>query len=133
VNFLLDPNICSAYLRGEGRVFNRFMQHSGGLATSAIVVAELYSWVYRANTKPERLNGLTDLLSELQVLSVDQDIARRFGQVRAALLDQGRPTPDVDLLIGCTALHFDLTLVTHNVRDFSHIPDLRIDDWLSTS
>ncbi|MGD0464759.1 MAG: type II toxin-antitoxin system VapC family toxin [Tepidisphaeraceae bacterium] len=131
MNFLLDTNICSAYLKGDGRVFNRFIQHAGGLSVSAIVVAELYSWVYRAKTRPDRLQGLASLLSELQLIPVDHDVARRFGELRAALLDQGRPTPEIDLLIASTALSYDLTLVTHNVQDFSHLPGLRIEDWLS--
>jgi tRNA(fMet)-specific endonuclease VapC len=132
VNFLLDTNICSAYLKGEARVFNRFIQHAGGLAVSALAVAELYSWVYRAKTKPDRLQGLSDLLSELHLLPVDHDVARKFGEIRAALLDQGRPTPEIDLLIASTALIHDLTLITHNVQDFAHLPGLRIEDWLST-
>jgi predicted nucleic acid-binding protein len=107
------------------------MQYAGGLGVSAIVVAELYSWVYRARTKPERMQGLSAFLSEVQILPVDHEIARKFGEVRAALLDQGRPTPEMDLLIASTALHYDLTLVTHNIQDFAHLPGLRIEDWLS--
>jgi predicted nucleic acid-binding protein len=60
VSFLLDTNIRSAYLKGEPRVFSRFIQHSGGLAVSAIVVAELYSWVYRAKTNPQRLRWVAN-------------------------------------------------------------------------
>lgn len=132
MSFLLDTNICSAYLKGDGRVFNRFIQHSGGLSVSTIVVGELYSWVHRARTRPERAQGLTNLLADLQVLPVDHDVARKFGELRAALLDQGRPTPEIDLFIATTALTYDLTLVTHNVRDFAHIPGLRIEDWLGS-
>lgn len=131
MNFLLDTNICSAYLRGDGRVFNRFIQHSGGLAVSTVAVAELYSWVYRANAKRDRAEALTSLLSEMQLLPVDHAVARKFGEIRASLLDQGRPTPEIDLLIASTALLFDLTLVTHNIRDFGHLPGLRVEDWLS--
>lgn len=119
MNFLLDTNICSAYLKGDAGVFNRFMQHSGGLAVSAIVVAELYSWVYRAKTNPDRLKGLSNLLSEVRTLPVDGIVARRFGEIRAGLLDSGRPTPEIDLLIASTAIVHDLTLVTHNVQDFA--------------
>jgi tRNA(fMet)-specific endonuclease VapC len=130
VNFLLDTNICSAYLKGDGRVFNRFIQHAGGLAVSAVVVAELYSWVFRAKTRPDRLQGLESLLSELHFLSVDLQVARKFGEVRALLLDQGQPTPEIDLLIASTALAYDLTMITHNVSDFARIPGLKLDDWI---
>lgn len=131
MRFLLDTNIVSAYLKGDQRVFNRFIQHSGGLCISAICVGELYSWVYRAKTNPKHLQALHDALSEVALIQIDLDVARSFGEVRAALLDQGRPTPEIDLLIACTALTHDLTLVTHNVQDFEHIPGLRIEDWLA--
>ena len=130
MNFLLDTNICSAFLKGNGRVFDRFMQYSGGLAVSTIVIGELYSWVYRSKTKAEHLSGLVNLLSDLHVIPVDLAVAEKFGAVRAALLDQGRPTPEVDLFIASSALAYDLTLVTHNVSDFAHVPDLRLQDWL---
>ena len=132
MSFLLDTNICSAYLKGDGRVFNRFVQHSGGLSISAVVAGELYTWVYRTQTKPDRLQALTELLLDVPVLPLDHDVARKFGEVRAALLDRGRPTPEIDLLIASTALHHDLTLVTHNTTHFAHIPSLRIEDWLAS-
>jgi tRNA(fMet)-specific endonuclease VapC len=130
LNFLLDTNICSAYLKGDNRVFNRFIQYAGGLSVSAIVVAELYSWVYRAKASPRRLQGLLDLLSELRFIPLDHDVARKFGEIRAALLDQGRPTPEIDLLIASTALVYDLTLVTRNVQDFENVPGLGIENWV---
>jgi tRNA(fMet)-specific endonuclease VapC len=128
---LLDTNICSAYLKGDGRVFNRFIQHGGGLTVSAIVVGELYSWVFRAKTKADRLPGLAQMLADIQILPVDHEVARKFGEIRAALLDQGRPIPEIDLMIASTALVHDLTLVTHNVRNFEHVPGLRVEDWLA--
>jgi tRNA(fMet)-specific endonuclease VapC len=34
-----------------------------------------------------------------------------------------------DLQIAAIALHHGLTLVTHNTREFSRIPQLRLVDW----
>jgi predicted nucleic acid-binding protein len=36
----------------------------------------------------------------------------------------------MDLLNGATALVHGLTMVTHNIKDYSDIPGLTIDDWL---
>jgi tRNA(fMet)-specific endonuclease VapC len=129
--FLLDTNICSAYLKGNHGVGHRFVQHSGGLYASTVSVGELYTWAFRNSAPPSRLQGLLGLLSDVTIINLDHDIARRFGEIRAALLDRGRPTPPMDLLIASTALLYDLTLVTHNTRDFSHIEGLRIEDWLA--
>lgn len=131
MSFLLDTDICSAYPRGDRRLFHRFMQHVGGIHVSAISVAELFTWVSRANSPSSRREGLEAFIRDATVLDVGVDVARMFGGVRAALLDQGRPTPTLDLLIACTALVHDLTLVTHNTQDFTTVPGLRVQDWLA--
>ena len=130
MSFVIDTDVCSAYRRGNGRVFNRFVQHSGGLHISAVSLAELYSWVYRASTPRGRMQGLLDLLANVVVLDVDTDVAHRCGKVRALLLDQGRPVAIPDLLIASTALLHDFTLVTHNVAHLAVVPALRMEDWL---
>jgi tRNA(fMet)-specific endonuclease VapC len=38
-----------------------------------------------------------------------------------------------DLQIAAIALAHDLTLVTHNIREFGRIADLRLEDWEATS
>jgi tRNA(fMet)-specific endonuclease VapC len=130
LSFLVDTDICSAYLKGDRRVWNRFMQSSGGLQGSTITVGELFTWALRANAPPARLQGLLDLLKDLTVLPVTVDVARKFGEVRAGLLDQGLSVPEMDLLIASTALVHGLTMVTHNVADYANVPGLTVVDWL---
>jgi tRNA(fMet)-specific endonuclease VapC len=50
----------------------------------------------------------------------------RFAEVRSFLRRRGQLIPDFHLLIGATALHHDLTLLTFNRRDFQRIPDLKL-------
>ena len=42
----------------------------------------------------------------------------------------GKPTGDLDLLIGCTAVAKKMIMVTENVDDFKNIKDIRIENWL---
>jgi tRNA(fMet)-specific endonuclease VapC len=130
VSFLVDTDICSAYLKGDRRVWNRFLQYSGGLHVSTVTVGELFTWVLRANASPARVQGLLDLLRDVTVLPVTLDVARKFGEVRAGLLDKGQSAPEMDLLIGSTALVHGLTMATHNVADYANIPGLTVVDWL---
>jgi tRNA(fMet)-specific endonuclease VapC len=131
VSFLLDTDICSAYMKGNRQLWQRFLQYTGRLHVSPVTVGELYTWALRVKAPPKRLQTLLDLLNDVSVLDVTQGIARTFGELRAGLLDNGRPTPDMDLLIAATARFHNLTLVTHNVEDFNHIPGLNIIDWLA--
>ena len=131
MSFLVDTDICSAYLKGDRRVWGRFLQYGGGLHVSTVTVGELFTWALRANASPARLQGLLDLLRDMTVLDLTLDVARKFGEVRAGLLDQGQTTPEMDLLIGSTALVHGLTMVTHNVADYANIPGLTVVDWLT--
>jgi len=131
MSFLVDTDTCSAYLKGDRHIWQRFMQYGGRLHLSSITVGELFTWSLRAHASPKRLQALLDLLTDVTVLDVTVDVSREFGELRAVLLDAGQGTPDMDLLIAATALVHNLTLVTHNVRDFVNLPGLNIEDWLN--
>ena len=130
MSFLLDTNICSAYLRRNHLVANKMIQYGGRLYVSAITAGELFTWAFRAQASPKRLQGLMDLLQDVTLLSIEKDIGRRFGEIRARPLDQGITIGQMDLLLSATALVHDLTLVTHNTADFVNIPGVRLQDWL---
>ena len=130
MSFLLDTDICSAYMKGNGKIQNRFIQYGGQLAISVATLGELFTWVSRAKAPAKRAQGLKDLLSDVVVLDATFGIAQRFGETEAAMLDQGLPIREFDLLIAATALVHDLTLITHNTQDFVNVPGLSIDDWL---
>jgi predicted nucleic acid-binding protein len=130
MSFLLDTDTCSAHLKQKGNLTHRFLQFMGRLHVSVITPGELYTWALRAKASPQRLQNLEDLLNDVQVLEVTQEIARRFGEVRAALFDAGTSVPEMDLMIAATALVHNLTIVTHNVQDYANVPGLTIDDWL---
>ena len=42
----------------------------------------------------------------------------------------GKPIDSFDLLIAATALENDLILVTNNLKHFSRIPGLKIENWM---
>lgn len=62
MSFLIDTDICSAYLKGNPGVFARFMQYIGQLWVSAITVGELYTWALKKNAPAKRLDSLKDFL-----------------------------------------------------------------------
>ena len=131
MNFLLDTNICSAYIKGNATVWNRFMQYSGGLAMSVVTVGELWTWAKRSKNRQSSHLAISEFIELLDVIEIDLEVALRFGELRARLFDAGAPMPDMDALIAATALAHDMTLVTHNIGDFQNIDGLRIVDWLN--
>lgn len=98
-----------------------------GIAVSLISYGELYQGSYYARNQDEALAGLRAFLDGKDLLPPTTSIMERFGIVRGLLTRQLRQQiGDMDLIIAATALTHDLTLVTRNVRDFQHIPDLKI-------
>jgi predicted nucleic acid-binding protein len=61
------------------------------------------------------------------VLGVDEAICKIFGKERGRLRAAGMLVGDLDLLIGATAMHYDLTLLSNNRRHFDRIEGLRIE------
>ena len=128
---LMDTNIISAHFRRPGGLSHRFIQHGEGLCVSTVVLAELFAWAYLSRKPSLLLEAIQELVAEVTVLDFDSRCAQRFGKLRADLAATGITVPVADLMIASVALTHDLTLVTHNVADFSHIPDLRVVDWLT--
>lgn len=130
MSFLLDTDICSAYMKGHAAVQVRCMQYSGRLHISNLTLGELWTWVYRTNAPADRRDTLDDLLKVVYVVPMDDAVSRKFGEVRAWQLDHGLQSPGYDFINGVTALTHGLTLVTHNTADYANIPNLLLDDWL---
>jgi tRNA(fMet)-specific endonuclease VapC len=72
------------------------------------------------------LVSFRQFLSPYRVLNLTDPIMERFAEVRSFLRRRGQLIPDFDLLIGATALHHDLTLLTFNRGDFQRIPELKL-------
>jgi len=130
MSFLLDTDICSAILRGHPKAFARSIQHSGRLYLSTITQGELLGWVRRKNSPMRRQEAAIEFIRNTRLLDVDRLVAEKFGDIRADLLDRGRPKAKADLFIAATALVHDLTLVTHNISDFEYVPTLKLVDWI---
>lgn len=131
MTFLLDTNICSAHMRRPAKLAHRFVQYLGRLAIPTIVLGELYAGAYRHSNSHRLLSLIEQLQREVAVIDFDAPCALMFGRLRGESLQTGRLTSTVDLMIASAALVHDLTLVTHNVRDFENVLDLRVVDWLA--
>jgi predicted nucleic acid-binding protein len=86
---------------------------------SVVTVEEVYFGL-RRRAHP-RIQGWFESFLDRRctVLPVDDDIARRAGQLRGRLSAEGKTRTQADMLIAATASIHRLTLVTRNERDFT--------------
>jgi len=129
MNFLLDTDTLSFWVRGEGGVPSRLASlRPSDVCTSAIVVGELELGLRRRRSR--RLRRLVEaILAELVVVPYDSAAALRYGELAAVLLDEGAPIGVEDTMIAAHALSLDLTLVTHNLRHYERLKRLSVEDW----
>ena len=97
-----------------------------GIAVSIISVAELYEGVINSYSPERNERELLDFLRPFPIIDLNIPICRIFGMERARLRAAGTLIPDMDLLIGATALRHNLTLLTNNRRHFERLPGLTI-------
>ena len=134
--FILDTDTLPLHQRSHPTVCEQMDLHDpDDLAISVITVEEQLSGWYTMLRKAKspstlaraylRLTECVESLSDLRVLTFDEDCIARFTELRAL----GLSIQAMDLRIAATVLQFDGTLVTRNTRDFAQVPGLRFVDW----
>jgi tRNA(fMet)-specific endonuclease VapC len=100
-------------------------------AISSITVLEIVYGAYKT-ADPQRFLSLFEekVLPNVVILPFDDTTARLAGRIRAEREASGRPIAPMDLQIAATALASGRILVTGNVKHFSGIGSLDVQNWL---
>jgi tRNA(fMet)-specific endonuclease VapC len=129
--FLLDTNAVSDLLRRPaGPVAERVrLVGEDNICMSIVVSAELE---YGAGKKADRTleRRIEEIRRRIPVMAFEQPADLHYGIIRARLEAKGRQIGANDLFIAAHALALGATLVTDNIREFSRVPDLPIENWL---
>lgn len=129
IRFLLDTDTCVFALRNAFGVYEKIdrigRQHC---CISEITLAELKFGAFKSDRKIERLRAVEYFCGRFEVLPIS-NVLDIFAETKANLERQGKPLDDFDLLIGATALHYDLVLATNNTNHFARILPDRLENW----
>lgn len=128
--YLLDTNVCIAAMRENPKVIQELLTRSPeDCAVSMVSVSELYAGVFRCNDPKGERQKVSIFLELFHLLPFDWDAALKTAEIRFQLEKAGTKIGPYDLQLSGQALSLDLTLVTHNTREFKRIIDLRVSDW----
>lgn len=83
-----------------------------GVFVSWVTVCEVYEGVFRSSNPQAHLDTFRQFLSPFRALGLDEPTVELI--------------PDLDILLGATAVRHGLTLLTFNARHLRRIPDLQI-------
>jgi len=132
MKYMLDTNICIFVIRHQKKsVIEKITQHApADIVISSITVSELEYGCEKSAAPQKNRIALMEFLSPFDVALFGSAAAHRYGMLRAQLERDGKPTGAMDMLIAAHCLAIDATLVTNNTRDFKHINDLSLTDWI---
>lgn len=124
--YLLDTDWVINALAGRSRAIAPLeLLSSQQIAVSVITLAEVFQRAFESSNPEAQLDTFRGFIAPFSVIPVTEPIAVRFAEIRSFLTRRGQLISDFDIVIGATALHHDLTLLTFNLRHFSRIPDLK--------
>ncbi len=132
--WILDTDILVYFANrkpGYERIARRMSGRSPGeVRISAVTLAELRFGIENGEFRAENEAVLTELLGIMQADDFPTGAANDFGEIKAALLANGKPVGPYDLLIAAHARHIGAVLVTNNEREFRRVPGLAVQNWL---
>jgi tRNA(fMet)-specific endonuclease VapC len=131
--YLPDTNTCISLLRQKQPALIARWQStkSTEITLCSIVVYELRHGAESSSNPAQERGKLDVFLAPFSSLPFDDACGRKCAEIRRALERKGERIGPHDLQIAAIALQHGLTLVTHNVREFSRIAELRLEDWES--
>lgn len=132
MKFLLDTNICIYIIKQKPvKVLQKFNAYQiGDIGISSITVAELEFGVQKSQFPTKNQQALAEFLLPLQIADFDNAAAVIYGNIRATLEKKGTPIGSLHTLIAAHALSLQTTLITNNVKEFSPVLDLKLDNWV---
>ena len=134
MKYLLDTNIC-IYIINEKpknvlRKFEKYPVSEFGI--SSITHAELQYGVAKSKNKDTNQNALDEFLLSLTILPFHGErLMKCYGEIRASLESKGKTIGPLDMLIAAHALGLHLTIISNNIKEFSRIPKLKCENWVS--
>ncbi len=128
--FMLDTNICIFTIKNKPEAVRlAFNRHADMLCVSVVTAMELIYGAEKSASPARNQSVVEGFLARLDVLDYDQAAAANTGQLRAELARAGTPIGPYDAMIAGHARSQGLVLVTNNLREFTRVAGLRLEDW----
>ena len=99
---------------------------------SEVTIAELTYGALHSKAVERHLQEPKMIEETFTVLPISA-VLRDYAEIRHELAIKGRVVADFDILIGATARHYGLTVVTHNRKHFEEMPGVDVTDWVDNT
>ena len=128
MRYLLDTNVLICMFKNQHGIREKILEVGfANCAVSDLTLAELYVGMYKGGNEKQRKE--VDFVKSHFEIIPDSMALETYAKVRANLELQGQRIDTIDCIIGCTAIIYNMTVVTHNQKHFERIPGIKIEDW----
>ena len=129
--FMLDTGTCSYVIKRSHPPVLRRLQAVpiDEVCVSVITKAELLYGVHVSPRQQQDSVAVEAFLRHLAVLDFPDAAAEHYADIRAGLKLRGQLIGANDLMIAAHARCLNLMLVTNNLREFSRVPGLAVENW----
>jgi tRNA(fMet)-specific endonuclease VapC len=129
--YLLDSNICIYIInRRPEKVVMKIKGFSpSDIKLSSISIAELEYGASKSENREKNRQALVGFASAFDIVDFNDYDAEIYGLIRADLEKQGLVIGPYDMQIAAQALSRNLILITNNVKEFSRVKNLKIENW----
>ena len=130
--FLLDTNICIYAINGRHPMLSEKLLsiHPSKIFISSITVGEMEYGAAKSHWGERTKQIMHAFLANYDILPFTDQDAALFGAFRAQLESAGITVGVLDVMIAAQGVSNNLTVVTHNTREFIRIPGINLDDWV---
>ena len=131
MRYMLDTNICIYVIKHKPeKAFQKLQTiHPEDVRISSVTYAELVHGIEKSIAVEKNRLALSMLLANMEILDFGVDAADCYGKIRAGLEKKGTPIGPLDMMIAGHAQSLGYTVVTNNVKEFSRVSALKIENW----
>jgi tRNA(fMet)-specific endonuclease VapC len=130
LKYLLDTDTLIYVFKRAGNCLARLSpQIDSDIAISTISLFELEYGMGKSDNRVKMDSYVLSLCRRYAVLDFDRAASVQAGALRALLHTRGMPIGPYDVQIAGIALANNLTVVTRNAREFSRVPQLKVENW----
>ena len=131
--YILDTNVCIYFMKNTYPDLTEkiFAVNPADMALSSITVFELAYGAEKSNWGERTKQKLAMFLAPFNILPFTVDDAIVAGKLRGYLANKGLSIGPYDIQIAAQGISRDAVVVTHNIKEFSRVPNLTAEDWLA--
>src|SRR5215831_953103 len=131
LQYMLDTDVCIYVIKNyPAELRERFNRLAEQLCISSITLAELHYGAEKSERRLHNLQAIEHFVARLEVLPFAAKAAAHYGQIRVELERAGTPCGPHDMQIGGHARSEGLIIVTNNMREFTRMPGVRVENWV---